>query len=220
MRTPAWTRPEERGKPQVRWESPPPPGFHVHLSLPRPNPAALIGSSAPASPPGPLEVQEKQALQRCPGARQASSQLPGRRPHSPCPQLRGGGEALPRAQGRERRRRRLRQRSQRGQRAAREPAAAGRRAEPRAQPRAEPPAQAGRGAARRGRPRAPSGSLGAHMLRGRQPCDARELRSPAGPGRRLGGCGPARATRTRCQAPGASGGPARCGQGPSRRGPS
>lgn len=77
-------------------KSPPPPGFHVHLSLPRPNPAALIRSSAPASPPGPLEVQEKQAFAEMPGGSPGQLPAPGPPPAltvPAAPRRRGGASS-------------------------------------------------------------------------------------------------------------------------------
>lgn len=156
-------------------------------SCPDPNPQPESGrhSRPPArSPPSAREPLERSM---CPARRSpflggglASLSAPprGRRPHSLSPQLRAGREGLPRVPGPGRWRQ-----GQRGQRAAREPGAAGRRA--------QPPPQAGRGAGRSaaaaagpgGRPRArASAALGVNMLRSQQPGDTRGLREPAGPG--------------------------------------
>lgn len=54
MRAPAWTRPEERGKPQVRWEVPPAPRLS-RPSLPPPtqsrSPDRVLGPGLAAGPP-------------------------------------------------------------------------------------------------------------------------------------------------------------------------
>lgn len=178
--------------------------------LPRPLPAA---SRPPRQAPGKRTLavthEPRQAAFPFLGGGRARSLGPPDGPHSLSPQLRRGRKGLPRVPGPGRWHPGLSlgqrgHRGQRGQRAAREPAAAG--------PRAEPRAQAGCGTGRARRPRARSGAtLGANMLGGRQPCDARERGAPGAARSGSRGRSPAGRTRAGCQAPGASGCSRCCG---------